>query len=210
LKSLVDGWTVFSSLGWLWVFVLYFALYQATVLAPLFVLGPLIAQRSLGGASGWAVIVSATGMGAVVGGLLAMRIKPRRPLVFGCYLSFLDIPQLVFLANEGPLGAIVVSGFIAGVVLTLFDTIWVTVLQTHVPAEVQARVAAYDWIGSICALPIGYALVGPVSAALGVSITFRASAIGIVFSTLVVLLVPSVRSLHRRSAAPPAPKTVGT
>jgi MFS family permease len=197
VSDLLHGWREFTSRTWVWAFVLAFAFYQMTVLAPLFVLGPAISRLYLGGASTWALVSSALGVGAVVGGLLALHIRPRRPMLLGCILFFLDIPQLFFLALHGPVILLIPSAFLAGVSLTLFDTLWVTSLQEHIPSRAQSRVMAYDWLGSLAALPIGYALVGPVSEGLGMSATLLISAGGIALSAFLLLLVPSVRRLPR-------------
>ena len=48
------------------------------------VFGALVAKRDLGGSAAWTAIVSTAGVGAVVGGLVALRLRPARPLPASC------------------------------------------------------------------------------------------------------------------------------
>jgi MFS family permease len=52
LKELRDGWREVAARQWLWVSILYFSI-SNVALGPLFVLGPVVAKASLGGASAW-------------------------------------------------------------------------------------------------------------------------------------------------------------
>jgi hypothetical protein len=58
-------------------------------------------------------------------------------------------------------------------------------------------VSAWDWMGSFAFFPLGFILAGPVSHVIGISTTLWISVGYLVVSTLVVLLVPSVRNLRR-------------
>ena len=81
LRELREGWSAFVEYTWLWVLVLWIALYFLITYAPFFVLGPYIAKHSMGGASTWGIVVTGEGLGALLGGLAGVRFRPRRPLV---------------------------------------------------------------------------------------------------------------------------------
>ena len=49
--------------------------------------------------------------------------------------------------------------------------LWFTVFQREIPEQTQSRVSSYDALGSFVLMPIGMALVGPVSAAIGITET---------------------------------------
>ena len=51
---------------------------------------------------------------------------------------------------------------LAAVGLGFANPVWLTAVQQEVPAEVLARVSAYDWLVSLGAQLLGYAA-GPVS-----------------------------------------------
>jgi MFS family permease len=74
--QLAAGWSEFRSRSWLWASVAHLSLLNLVVLAPFFVLGPLVALRSLGGPTAWAAIATAYASGAVTGGLVGLRWRP--------------------------------------------------------------------------------------------------------------------------------------
>ncbi len=67
-------------LPWLWASFLFFGLGNF-MFAGWIVLGPVIAKSELGGAGPWAAILTSFGVGAVLGSVTAIRLRPRRPLV---------------------------------------------------------------------------------------------------------------------------------
>ena len=66
------------------------------------------------------------------------------------------------------------------------------------PADRLSRVSAYGWLGALLFVPLGYAVVGPVAARIGVGATLRVGAVWVIVSTAVLLTVPGIRSLRRR------------
>ncbi len=92
--ELREGWTEFRRHTWLWTTIVFFGIGNFAG-ASYFVLGPLIAKQSLGGVAAWATIVSAFGVGTIIGGLIALRIRPRRPLLASCLAAIpYGIPML--------------------------------------------------------------------------------------------------------------------
>ncbi|MEH6376047.1 MFS transporter, partial [Streptomyces sp. KLMMK] len=53
LTELREGWTEFRSRTWLWVTTAHVCLFNLFVWGPLLVLGPVVAERRLGGATSW-------------------------------------------------------------------------------------------------------------------------------------------------------------
>jgi MFS family permease len=201
VRELGDGWREFRSRTWIWVVVLGFAFSNAAESAGLNILGPVVAKESLGGASVWGLVLAATGVGLVLGGLLALRIRPERPLFVGVVSITLLVPPLVLLAVEAPWPVIAASALLAGIGVELFSVFWDTSLQTHVPNEVLSRVSAWDAIGSLVLIPAAYAIVGPLADAIGIGQTLWLCA-GIVFVAITAqLLSRDVRELPR---TPPA------
>jgi MFS family permease len=93
-----------------------------------------------------------------------------------------------------------------GVCFAIGLVAWQTLLQTEVPKDMLGRVNALDWMVSTALLPVSFALVGPVSAAIGVRPTLVAC--GVIASlTLVGFLVaiPGMRAVDR-----PHPSPTGT
>jgi len=67
LADLREGWREFVSRTWLWATVAGSSLYLLAVIAPLMVLGPVVADRELGGAGAWGAIAAAIGLGTLAG-----------------------------------------------------------------------------------------------------------------------------------------------
>jgi MFS family permease len=195
LHDLHEGWREVKKRTWLWA-ILVFAGVGNMVSNVFFILGAYVAKTSLGGAGAWALIVSSFGLGSVVGGVIALRLRPRRPLAFvsvGC--AFLALPAAL-LAVRAPTAAIAVAGFVGGCGVAPFNPIWETVLQRRIPRAALSRVSAYDWLVSVALSPVGQMLVGPVSAGIGVDATLWAAAVVFAGGSAAMLAVPSVRNLR--------------
>lgn len=200
LGELRAGWQEFRSRTWLWVVVLQYSLWHLLGYAPVLVLGAVVARQQLGGAAAWGAILAAFGAGSLLGSVLALRLRVRRPLLVSELLTaaFAAVPAL--LALGAPPAVIAVAAVVSGAGFSIFGVLWQTALQTQVPAAALSRVSSYDWLGSLALLPAGYALAGPAAARLGLHLALALSAAWILLSSLAVLMVPSVRRL---AAEPP-------
>ena len=197
LRELRLGWRDFTSRTWLWVEVAWATVILFLALAPWMVLGPVVAKESLGGAGAWAAILTGFGVGELGGGFLAMRWKPERPLLAISALWLLAAPSFALLALAAPVALLVAAQLFAGLAVGFYGAVWTTTMQQHVPPDRISRVSAYDWMGSLAFLPLGFVLAGPVSGAIGVSTTLWIGCAVTIVSTLAVLSVPDVRELRR-------------
>jgi MFS family permease len=186
------GWQEVRSRTWVWAMVLQFSL-SNLALAPLFVLGPFVAARSLGGAPAWGAIGACGGVGAVLGNLAALRLKPSRPLLVAGLTVALCAAEPALLARPFPATAIALAAAAGFAAVTFSNTLWFTALQGRIPARALSRVSSFDWLGSLVLQPAGYALAAPAATAIGVSATLLAGA-GVQASICVaVALTPAVR-----------------
>lgn len=190
-----QGWREFWSRSWLWAIVLQSSLVNA-LFASFLVLGPVVAKQSLGGAPAWGAILAAEGAGAIVGGIVMLRVHPRRPLLVATLSSLVFPLPLFFLAGRAPTVLITIVGFLAGGFITVFGVQWSTTLQREIPSGVLSRVSAYDWFGSLIFLPIGMAMVGPLATTIGVNTTLELSGGLMIVLILAVLAIPSVTRLR--------------
>jgi hypothetical protein len=99
---------------------------------------------------------------------------------------------LLFLGIRSAVALIALAAFVAGVSLAVFSVQWTTTLQREVPTQVLSRVSAYDWFGSLVFLPLGMALVGPVSSMIGITTTLIGCGVLMFLLILATLMVPSV------------------
>ena len=200
--DLTEGWREFSSRTWLWVIVLQFGFVNAMTLGVEGVLGPAVANDHLGGAAAWGLILTAQSLGLVLGGLLLLRVRPRRLLLTATLAFLLTIPFLLGLAGPLSVAALILLAALAGIGLETFGIMWDTTMQQEIPQEKLSRVYSYDALGSFVLIPLGVAVVGPVSELIGTRATvLGASAISLT-ATLAVLLVRDVRTIERKGSEP--------
>jgi Transmembrane secretion effector len=213
-RQLREGWREFWSRVWLWTIVLEAAVGNMAMMAPFFVLGAVISKSYLGGATAWGAILGSLGVGSVLGGVFMLRFKFRRPLV-AATVSLLVWPfPLLALAYHDPVPVISVGAFLGGASFSIFGTQWSSTLQRQVPRAVLSRVSAYDWFCSMVFLPLGFAIVGPVSSAIGVHAVFIIGSVTAVASGALAMCIPSIRHMgnedaqHPEETAPP-PESLG-
>ncbi|HEX7353395.1 MAG TPA: MFS transporter [Mycobacteriales bacterium] len=207
LRDLQQGWREFRSRAWVWSIVAQFGVFHLLVLPPVLVLGAVVSDDHLGGAAAWGATLGAFGLGSVAGGLAMLRWHPRRPLLTAVLLASVFTVLCCSLALVLAEPWQVVTGLVAGASFSVFDVLWNTALTTHIPPQLLSRVSAYDWFGSIALLPIGYAIVGPLSVWLGVRTTlWLAAGLWLVLSAL-VLLVREVRDMPSLEPAGDGPVT---
>lgn len=82
----------------------------------------------------------------------------------------------------------------AGAVL---NEVWFATVPQLIPADVQARAVSFDWLLSLIAMPIGFAVAGPVADRIGVQQTLMIAAGLLVVPSLLVLLISGVRRVAR-------------
>jgi hypothetical protein len=199
--ELREGWAAFWSKTWL-VAIVASASIGNFENGAWKVLGPSVAKADLGGVGAWSAIIAASGAGGVLGGLLALRLAPRRPLVFALAMFAIFYLPLGLLAPPAAAPVIAIAAFAGEIGLVLGNTIWESTLQRHVEPHLLSRVSAYDWLGSFVFQPLGLAVWGPIAAATSNSdALWLALGLGIV-SIIVPLMVPSVRAM---TDAPPEP-----
>ncbi|HMI99661.1 MAG TPA: MFS transporter [Gaiellaceae bacterium] len=200
LAELVEGWREFSSRPWLWSIVLQFGFVNAVELGVSGVLGPAIAKDHLGGAAAWGLILTAQSLGLVAGGLLLLRLRPRRILLVATLGVLITIPFTLGLAGPLPLVGLIALATVAGIGQETFGILWDTAMQQEIPTKKLSRVSSYDALGSFVLIPLGLAVAGPASEVFGTRPTILGAAAISLTATLAVLLVRDVRTISRRTS----------
>jgi MFS family permease len=167
LRELHDGWREVRSRTWVWVTIAVFTGAVMCVYAQWYALAPVIARDVYGGAGVFGALESVAGVGAVLGALLALRWRPARPLLAGMLLVLAWPVQAGLFALGAPLPVVIIAAFGSGVGFSLLMIWWETALARHIPPRVLGRVSAWDWMGSLALLPLGYLVAGPLAGALG-------------------------------------------
>jgi MFS family permease len=194
-RDMAEGWSQFRSQTWLWIVTVQFAFFNLITWAPWMLLGPVMGRAYLGGAAVWGVIMAVQGAGAIVAGLLSLGRRPRRLVVVAtigtfCY-ALPDIPM----ALHAPAAWVAAAAFCCGAGSATFATFYGTALQQQVPAEMLARVSSLTIFPAYGVGVIGYAIDGPLAAAVGPTAVFAVGAVYGLLSSAAVLALPSVRAV---------------
>jgi hypothetical protein len=199
-EDLVAGWAEVRSRTWYWTTLVSHATWGFAY-GILATLGPIIAVTELGGRGVWLAALQASAIGYLAGSLLAGRIHVERAILFGnLALVSYAVPLALFAAAATP-WAVVVSYGVAMACLGYFNPTWDTIVQQEIPANVLGRVTAYDWLGSIAAVPLGYAVGPALAGAVGPGWPLAGAAVLVIVALVVPALVPDVRRLRLRRPA---------
>jgi MFS family permease len=196
--DLREGWGEFWLRTWLWASVILIGLANAVFVGGWAVLGPTIAKQDLGGAGAWAIVSATGGVGAVIGGLIAFRFRPVRPLFASTVAALPMSLQLVLLAVHAPVWLLAAVTLMGQVGLAVGITLWFTVFQQNIPQSVQSRVSSYDTLGSFVMIPLAMAAAGPLAGVFGEEPTLLVAAVLFVLLMGTTAALPSVRAIRQR------------
>jgi hypothetical protein len=204
LGELREGWTAVRERAWVWATISAFSTALLVAMAPFFVLGPAVSREVYGTEVVFGLTNAFWGSGTIVGAIIGARWRPRRPLFTGLLVS-IAWPAVFTLFAAGPTtGVLYAATAVAGLGLGLFGVWWETALAQRIPAHLLSRVSAWDWMGSLALLPLGYLLAGPVAAVIGgTTVLIVGGLIGTAAMAL-ALLPRSARTLTRLEESIPA------
>jgi MFS transporter, DHA3 family, macrolide efflux protein len=173
------------------------------VSSPIGALLPLLVKRIFsGGPLQLGSIESVWGLGIILGGLglSAWGGFKRRMLttILGLFGQGVGI-MVIGLAPSSGFWLVLVGIFVIGVMNSLTNGPLLAVMQATVAPEVQGRV--FTTMGSLSSLltPVGLALAGPLSDALGLRIWYIITAVLCIGGAAMALLVPAVRNFEKEA-----------
>ncbi|WP_116047801.1 MFS transporter [Amycolatopsis palatopharyngis] len=201
LAELAEGWREFVARTWVWVVVAQFMVVNAVIAGCVAVLGPAIADETIGRGA-WGFVLAAQTAGAFAGGFLAARWRPRHLLRIGVAVTAVEAVPLLTLAWAPAVIPLLVAMFTAGVAIEQFVVAWDVSLQENIPRDRLARVYSYDMLGSFVALPAGEIAAGPLAERFGAAVTLTGGAVLVVLTTGAALLCQDIRTLARTHQAP--------
>lgn len=199
-RDLRQGWHEFRARTWMWAVVLIWVAYGVLIFGPLVPLGSALIGNRLG-PDAYGLAVSFLGVGTVLGGLLALRVHPVRPLAAGAVAMALYTALPLSVALGAGLPGLLAGHALGGGGLAFWSVMWATSVQTHTPPAVLNRVTAYELAGSVSGIALGQILAGPATALLSPQRFLLLSAGTCLAGCVALLATPAVRTL-RRAAAP--------
>lgn len=194
--DLAEGWREVRSRSWVAAALVNFSIVNIGI-ASFFVLGPLIVEEELTGASSWAIAMTGGSIGGILGAAIALRFKPTYPLRWSFGLIALTAVQLLMLIPPLPAVGLAAFALLTVAAIQVSGTFWNTTLQQRIPEHVLSRVVAYDWLVSLVFMPLGYVAAAPLADAIGTDTTLIGLAALNASACLGILLVPSVRNMRR-------------
>jgi hypothetical protein len=78
----------------------------------------------------------------------------------------------------------------------MFDVSWDTTLAERIPPHALSRVSAFDYMGSLALLPLGYVLAGPLGEAFGSVEVLVVGGVLATLANLAALVTPGVWRLQ--------------
>ncbi|MFF0578827.1 MFS transporter [Streptosporangium saharense] len=202
LSDLRRGWDEFKALNWMWSVILVWVFWGVLVVGPYV---PLSSQV-IGADYGW--VMTALGLGTVMGGLVAIRLRPAKPLAAGAMALSGYVAAPLTVALGLPLPMLMVGHLLGGYALAFWSVMWSTSVQTQVAPDVVNRVNAYQVAGSVSGMAVGQAIAGPVTTLVEPRTFILGSALVTVGVVVALLLIKPVRQLGRASQENVVPSIV--
>ena len=195
VRELREGLSAVRRMPWVMWLIIMASLQLMVVVGAEVVLLPVVTREEFGGNFVYAAASVAAGLGGGIAALIWAKIKVPRPglwSVLSWMLFSLSLLVLVF-----PVHPWLVIGvyFIVGLSTEPFGVYWPTAIQREVPRELQARVFSVDHMGSLALMPLGMALVGPITEWVGMTEFLIFAVLFHVVTCIIVLFVPGVIDL---------------
>ena len=196
LDDLIHGWKIFISFRWIVIGVFGFSFIILAWAAGENILGPLIALKEFNGAKSWSLVLTAEGIGLLLGSIIGLKIKLKYPLRFLLLISFSISLYMWSMAKPQSIWFIAFCALLWGITLDLWITIWSTAMAREVPREALSRVSSFDAMGTMLLRPVGLAIAGPLSMAIGISDTLHFFAIFTAVLIVAMLATPVMRNMQ--------------
>lgn len=195
-RDFVEGWSEFRSRTWLWAVIVIWMVFSLTVTGPFTTLGQSFVALEHGDST-LGMVMAILGVGSVLGGLIATRVKPRRLLRAGA-MAMIGMPLGPLAVALGLPPAWIAVGFgVLGASMAFWLVMFHTSVMTQIPPDVLGRVNSFEVGGSLVMGPVGRAVAGPLGALLGITTVLTFSAIMGVVVICLLLAVPAIRNLTR-------------
>src|ERR671914_1931856 len=174
LGDLAEGFHYLFRTGWLFATLAFATLYVLVLIGPMEVLLPFaVREQTGGGASRFALVLGAFGLGGAIGSLVVSSWRlPRRYLTAMLLLWGAGAAPLALIGVTTQLWVMAVATFVVGFTGAVAMVIWGTLLQRRVPPHLLGRVSSLDFFVSLALMPVSMALAGPVAEQLGIPTTF--------------------------------------
>jgi MFS family permease len=195
-----EGIGYIAASSWLWV-TIAIAAFGNALRAPYAVTLPLHVRDFYHSSVGlYGAIFSAFAAGSILATLVVgqLRRMHHRGIVAYCALIVSSLAMMAFalpVPHDLVPAVALTAGAVDGAGISVFNIIWVTVLQEMVPSEKLGRVSSVDGVGSELLQPLGLATIGFLTDAVATPWIFLACGALNLLLTLSALFVRGIREL---------------
>ena len=195
IEEMKDGIRVVRDMPWVAALILMATFQLLVVVASEHVLLPVITKREFASNSVMAMATASFAIGGTIASILSLKIKTNAPGRFTLltWSLFAFIP--LALAYHDSKLLIVLAYILGGISVGPWDAFWPSALQREVPKEKLGRVFALDHAGSAGLMPLGMALVGPMTQLMGERNFLIFAALFHLAVNLIVYQVPGVKEM---------------
>lgn len=196
-----EGLSYVTGSTWLWLTILVASVGNIGWNGPLAAALPKLVY-SVYGSGVWllGVLGTAIAIGSMAATIFVGQVARQHRRGLLAYLSLI-ISSLAIVAFGLPLPRVIkpavatCAGILFGLGVGAFTIIWETVLQELVPGDKVGRVSSIDMLGSLCLLPVGYAIMGILADHIGPSSVFVMGGLLCLVLTGIALCVRDIRRL---------------
>ena len=170
LDDLREGIRYVRTQRWLWLAMVAATVSLLCTWGPWDNLLPVVVTEDLGGsASDLGVVFGAGGLAAVIAAVvLAQRGSlPARPVTLLYLFWALGMFAIAGFGLVNEIWQAMLVAFVGEGSITVLVVVWVTLVQRLVPPHLLGRVFSLDWMISVGGAPLSFAIVGPLSDAIG-------------------------------------------
>ncbi len=196
LFELREGFKLVWEIKWIAASIFMASFQLMIIVAAETVLLPVITRREFDTNNVFAISAAVFSLGGMISAIAAIKFQTKNPgLVAISMWSLFAFAPLVLAFPISPT-VVIIGYFIAGLSIGGWEAYWVTAVQREVPQEMQGRVFSIDMVGTSGLMPLGMALVGPLTILTGER-NFLLFAIAFhILVCYLVLLVPGVKELR--------------
>jgi DHA3 family tetracycline resistance protein-like MFS transporter len=202
LKEVREGFRYVRAQPWLWATLCASGLVIFAFFGPLQVLLPFRLKNELGlGAGTFGAVLAAGGLGSVVAALAVGQWGLPRRMITWTYIAWsLATLEVALFAIAGEVWVFMAIAAAGGLLDTIGNIAWGTLIRSRVPTELMGRVSSLDWQLSISLTPVSFALAGPVAEAVGTRETMLGAGLLAAVAGIGFLFIPGVRDPEREPA----------
>lgn len=174
IRDLREGLKVVKGSTWLWLTILLAGLSNLFYAGPMEVGLPFLIKNHLhSDVNVLGYFYSASSIGAVLSAIIVGRLKHIRRRGLTLYITW-TIIGLLLVAIGLPIGipGVLAMAALLGFCGSILALTWTNTLQEYVPRQMLGRVTSVDYLGSYILLPVGFALGGWATDALGPATVF--------------------------------------